>query len=111
MKRNKKISVIVSVFNQEKYIGRCLRSLLSQKLSSELYEILVVNDASTDRTPYALELFCNPLNSIVKVLNNKKKLGLPASINKAIKFSKSEYFEVDSDDWVSNEFLNTLFYF
>ncbi|OYU66500.1 MAG: glycosyl transferase, partial [Burkholderiales bacterium PBB5] len=51
------VSVIVPVYNEERYIGRCLRSLLQQTMSQEHYEIIVIDDASTDRTPYALELF------------------------------------------------------
>ena len=106
MENNKKISVLISVFNQEKYIGRCIRSLLSQTLKDNLYEIIVVNDGSTDKTPYALKLFTDPNKSLVKVITNDKNIGLPASINKAIHNSKSEYLvRVDSDDWVSQEFL------
>ena len=51
------ISVIIPVFNQEKWIGRCLRSLLNQQISRADYEIIVVDDGSKDRTKYALELY------------------------------------------------------
>jgi glycosyltransferase involved in cell wall biosynthesis len=44
------VSVIIPVFNQELYIGRCLRSLIDQSLSKEDYEIIVINDGSTDET-------------------------------------------------------------
>ena len=63
-----KISVIVPVYNQEKYIGRCLRSLLDQSLTRTSYEIIVINDGSTDKTIYALELF----KEEIRVLHNKK---------------------------------------
>ena len=43
------ISIIVPVYNGEKYIGRCLRSLLNQTYGKEKYEIIVVNDGSTDK--------------------------------------------------------------
>jgi len=112
MENNKKISVLISVFNQEKYIGRCLRSLLSQTLKDDLYEIIVINDGSTDKTPYALKLFTDPNKSLVKVINNDTNIGLPASINKAIHNSKCEYFvRVDSDDWVSKDFLKIMYTF
>ena len=52
-----RIAVLVAAYNQEKYIGRCLRSLLNQPLPDSDYEILVVNDGSSDKTAYALELF------------------------------------------------------
>ena len=51
------ISVIVAAFNQEKFIGRCLRSLLKQTIDQSQYEVIVVNDGSTDRTEFALDLF------------------------------------------------------
>lgn len=103
------ISVIVAAYNQERYIGRCLRSLLHQTLDHSKYEIIVVDDGSTDKTPYALNLFCDPKNSVVKIITNKVNLGLPASLNLAIKASKSEYLvRVDSDDFVNENFLNLL---
>ena len=45
-----RISVIVSVYNQEKYIGRCLRSLLSQTIPMKDYEIIIIDDGSIDNT-------------------------------------------------------------
>ena len=104
-----KISVIVAAYNQEQFIGRCLRSLLHQTLPHDDYEIIVVDDGSTDNTPYALELFCDPFESVVKVLTNKKNLGLPASLNRAIqKASAPLIVRVDSDDFVNSNFLNFL---
>ena len=105
---NKIVTVIVPVFNQEIYIGRCLRSLLAQSLDKSNFEIFIVNDFSDDRTSYALELF----KEDVKIINNKTKLGLPASLNKAIKEVKSKYFiRVDSDDYVNSKFLEYLSFY
>lgn len=102
------VSVIVPVYNQEKFIGRCLRSLLHQTLPHESYEIIVVNDGSTDRTSYALELFHDAIHPI----SNETNLGLPASINKGILAAKSEYIvRVDSDDYVNLNFLNFLHFY
>ena len=77
------VSIIVSAYNQERFIGRCLRSLLHQTIPHNNYEIIVVNDGSTDKTAYALELFCDPKNSVIRVINNEKNL----------KFIMREYFE------------------
>ena len=102
------ISVIVPVYNGERFIGRCLRSLLHQTLSNEKYEIIVINDASEDKTAYALELF----KEDIKIINNEKNLGLPASLNKGIISSNSKFIiRVDSDDYVSTHFLEILFEF
>ena len=105
-----KISVIVAAYNQERFIGRCLRSLLHQTLPHSDYEIIVVNDGSDDLTSYALELFCDPTESVVQVLTNEVNQGLPASINKALRAARASYVvRVDSDDFVNKNFLNFLY--
>jgi len=102
------VSVIIAAFNQEKFIGRCLRSLLSQSIPNDDFEIIVVNDGSTDRTPYALELF----HEAIQTISNEKNIGLPASINIGIKAASSEFIvRVDSDDYVNHNFLNFLHYY
>ena len=102
IKSKELVTVIVAIHNEEKHIGRCLRSLLSQNFLKELFQIVVVNDGSTDRTSYALELFSED----IIVINNQKNLGLPASLNKAIDYINTKYFvRVDGDDYVGNNFL------
>ena len=56
MKTKPKLSVIVPVFNQDKYLARCMRSLLNQTLPKNDYEIIVINDGSTDKTELVLNL-------------------------------------------------------
>jgi len=103
-----KISVIVPVYNQEKYIGRCLRSLLEQSLSRSSYEIIIINDGSTDKTSYALELF----KEEIRHLHNKKNKGLAFSVNKGILNARGRFLiRVDSDDYVNKEFLKILSFF
>ena len=103
---NIKISVLVPVYNQEKYIGRCLRSLLDQNLSSKEYEIIIINDGSDDKSSYALNLF---KGNNIKLINNKKNKGLPYSLNKGIKESSGDYIvRVDSDDYVNTNYLSIL---
>lgn len=107
-KKKPQISVIISAYNQEKYIGRCLRSLVNQSLGEENYEILVVNDGSTDKTSFALSLF----HDAISIINNKNNIGLPASINKAIKKAEGRFIvRVDADDYVNIDFLKLLYVF
>lgn len=99
------VSVIVAVRNQEKYIGRCMRSILTQSLPRRDYEIIVINDASTDKTAYALELFADD----IKVITNEKQLGLPGSLNRGIRLARGRYVvRMDGDDYVHFEYLNVL---
>jgi glycosyltransferase involved in cell wall biosynthesis len=100
---NKLVSVIVPAYNQENYIGRCLRSLLNQSLSQIDYEIIIVDDGSTDRTKYALDLF---KGGIIRVIHHEQNMGLPYSLNTAIKNSLGKYIvRVDSDDYVNKHYL------
>ena len=102
------VSVIVPVHNQEKYLGRCLRSLLSQDMTREKYEIIVIDDGSTDRSGYALELFEDELTIISLPVNQ----GLPAALNAGLRQAKGDLVvRVDADDYVNSRFLSVLHIF
>lgn len=99
------VSVLITAYNIEQYIGRCIRSLLNQTMARENYEIIVVNDCSIDRTLFALEVF----ETDIQLINNSKRMGLPKSLNKGIQNVKGHYIvRVDGDDYVNREFLNIL---
>ena len=99
------ISVIVAAHNQERYISRCLRSLFAQSVAREKFEIVVINDGSTDHTPSVLEEFADE----IVLITNESNIGLPASLNKAIRRARAPYVvRVDADDYVNNEFLHLL---
>jgi len=106
--RSSVVTVIVAAHNEERFIGRCIRSLLAQNFPRDLFEILVVNDGSNDKTEYALELF----KEDITIIHNSKNIGLPGSLNKAIQKTKTPYFiRVDADDFVSKNFLLFLYEF
>ncbi len=91
-----KISVIMSVFNHEKYLQKSIDSILSQSYKN--FEFIIINDGSNKNTKKILEL--NKLqDKRIKVIINKKRIGLTKSLNIAIKISKGEYIaRQDSDD-------------
>jgi len=102
---NVQISIIVPTYNQELYIARCIRSLLNQSMNKDQYEIIVINDGSTDNTKNILEPFLDK----IKYLENKKNMGLAESLNVGIKNSTAQFIvRVDSDDWVHREYLMIL---
>lgn len=106
MNKSVQVSVLVPVKNAELYIGRCLRSLLNQSFDRDNYEIILINDGSTDNTEQALKMF---MGDIVYIKNKKNK-GLPASLNIGINKSRGQYVvRVDADDWVHPEFVNILY--
>jgi len=99
------VSVIVPAHNAELYIGRCIRSLLKQSLNQEDFEIIIINDSSKDNTKNALLPF---IGDIV-LIENKRNLGLPSSLNKGIKKARGQFIvRVDSDDYVHVDFLKIL---
>ena len=99
------VSVIVAVRNQEKYIGRCIRSLLNQTMARHDYEVIVINDASTDRTGAALDLF----GQDIRLIENAECRGLPGSLNVGIRVARGRFIvRVDGDDYVHAEYLNIL---
>lgn len=103
-----KISVIVPVYNREKFIGRCLRSLISQSIGINNFEIILVDDGSTDSSNKIYQAFSDE----IRVIKHKKNLGLPTSLNTGIKKAKGRFLvRVDSDDYVNSEFLQILFLF
>ncbi len=102
------VSVIVAAHNEERFIGRCIRSLLAQRFPRDKFEIVVVNDGSTDRTPMILASF----GADIRVLTNETNIGLPASINRAVHTIHSKYLvRVDADDYVNESFLDVLYMF
>ena len=99
------VSLVVAVRNQEKYIGRCIRSILNQTYPRGDYEVIVVNDASTDQTKFALELFENE----IKLINNETQKGLPGSLNVGIRSARGRFVvRIDGDDYVHTEYVNIL---
>ena len=99
------VSVLIAVHNAERYIGRCIRSILNQSLPSEDYETIVINDASTDRTAYALELFCDE----IRLIENSERCGLSKSLNRGIRQARGKFLvRLDGDDYVHREYLNVL---
>ena len=100
-----KISVIIPAFNEELYLGRCIRSLLDQSVNENEYELIVINDASEDNTQKIIDHY---IDNII-LINNEKNIGLPASLNKGILKAKGQYIvRVDADDYVHCEYLKLL---
>ena len=94
------ISIIVPVYNVEKYLERCLDSLVNQTYKN--IEIICVNDGSTDHSLDILNEYANKDKRII-IVNNKNR-GISDSRNKGIAKATGEYIMfVDSDDWIDLE--------
>ncbi len=101
------LSVIIPVYNTEKYIAECLESCLNQDLSADDYEIICVNDGSTDRSLDILNDYSCKYSQI-KVIN-KENFGVSEARNTGIKSAKGDYiWFVDSDDVIAPNCMNGL---
>lgn len=102
------ISVIVCSYNHDKWLERCIRSLAHQEdIDPSSYEVIVVNDASTDNTESVLSNL--EFLPRLRVIRNDANIGLPASLNKAIRLALGRYVvRVDSDDYVARRFLSLM---
>ena len=98
-----KISVIIPIYNVEKYLKTCLNSIINQTLKE--IEVICVNDGSTDNSLSLLQEYSRKENKIMII--NQRNRGLSEARNTGVKFSKGEFiYFIDSDDYLR---LNALF--
>ena len=74
MQNNLKISVIIPVYNSDKYIGRCIRSLLKQTLKKTNYELVIIDDNSKDQSLFEIKSRRNARRSVFYKKSLKKKV-------------------------------------
>lgn len=100
------ISIIVPVYNSEKYLKRCIESILSQTYKD--WELILVNDGSSDKSGVICELYVK-LDSRIHCFN-QKNTGASIARRNGIRYSKGEYISfMDSDDYIDPLYLETLF--
>lgn len=96
-------SIIIPVYNTEKYLKECLESILSQSYAN--FEIICVNDYSDDNSLSILKEYAK-LDGRIKIINNETQRGAGVSRNIAINRSVGEYIAfVDSDDYIDKDLL------
>jgi len=101
------VSVVVPVYNTERYLERCLESLVNQTLQN--IEIIVVNDGSTDNAQKIIDYYAQRYHEkIIPVIQENQGLG-PAR-NHGISIARGEYIGfVDSDDWVALDMYQKMY--
>jgi glycosyltransferase involved in cell wall biosynthesis len=102
-----KLSIIVPCFNVEDHITRCLNSLVNQDLNSKDFEIIIIDDGSTDNSINLVNKFISKhKNAVLYAQENK---GLGAVRNRGIKLAKGDYiYFIDSDDYLAHHTLNIV---
>ena len=101
------LSIIVPVYNVADYLAKCLDSLLAQDLPQNEYEIIVVNDGSTDNSGEIAQQYADKYANITLI--NQGNQGLSGARNTGIKCAKGDYIQfVDSDDYLEENVLGGL---
>lgn len=110
MKKEKLLSIIIPVYNVEKYIGRCLDSVYNQKVDEELFEVIVVNDGTPDNSVSIIQKYVD--NHTNCTLVNQKNQGLSMARNNGFDKSVGDFvWFVDSDDWLIDESIKKVLYY
>jgi glycosyltransferase involved in cell wall biosynthesis len=94
MKKIPKVSVVMSVYNVEKYLSEAVESILKQTFKD--FEFLIINDGSSDSSAEILKAYNDPR---IEIIDNKKNIGLTRSLNKGLRLARGEYIaRQDADD-------------
>lgn len=100
------ISVIIPIYNVEKYLRQCLESVINQNYRE--YEVILVNDGSTDSSKKIAIEFCEKYNNIKFI--DKVNGGLSSARNAGLEVANGEYIVfIDSDDYIRSDYLEKLY--
>lgn len=103
------ISILVPCFNVAPYLDQCLASILGQSFTD--YELVCVDDCSTDSTLEILHSFLDAFDGRMKILAHTTNRGLGSARNTAIAAARCEWIaSVDSDDWIDSDMMASLYH-
>ena len=101
-----KFSIIVPIYNMENYLEQCISSVINQEYTD--YELILVNDCSTDSSLEICEKYAEQYTNI-KIVNQSINRGVSAARNIGIEIASGEYILfIDSDDFVVSNYLSTI---
>ena len=101
------LSIVVPIYNVEKYLGECLDSLVSQDIGADQYEILCINDGSTDQSGTILDDYAKRYPQIHAI--HQENAGVSSARNIGIELAKGDYiWFVDSDDFIVHNSLGNI---
>ena len=104
---NPKISIIVPVYNVEKYIHCCINSILKQSFMD--FECILVDDCSPDNCPEICDEY-EKIDNRIKVIHKKQNAGSPQARKTGFDSSKGHFILfVDSDDWIESDMLERMY--
>ena len=102
-----KLSIIIPIYNVEKYIKSCLESVFCQNIDESLFEVILVNDGTEDRSLIVIEDILRKYNNIIVVEQSNQ--GLSVARNTGLLYAKGDYvLFLDSDDLLVNNSLSKI---
>jgi glycosyltransferase involved in cell wall biosynthesis len=102
-----KLSIIIPLYNSGKFLSKCLDSLIHQDIATKDYEILIINDGSTDNSLNISSEYAEKHTNIF--IHSKVNGGVGSARNKGLSLAKGEYiYFIDPDDYLSSNVLKTL---
>lgn len=102
-----KVSLIVPVYNAEKYIARCIQSIANQTYNN--FELIIVDDGSVDKSQIIYNKNCKLNSNINSIIIKEDNLGQNGARYAGCKVASGEYITfVDADDWVEPDFVKSL---
>ena len=104
-----KLSFLISLYNGELYLERCLDSLLCQDVSHDLYDIICIDDCSSDRTCEIISKYQTSYSNI-RLVKNERNCRLASNVNKLVALTGAPYFWfIDQDDYIKPNCLQKIF--
>lgn len=101
------LSIIVPVYNTEKYLETCLESLLNQDIEKSMYEVICVNDGSTDGSLAILQEYAKQYDNIILI--DKENEGVSIARNVGMEKAQGDYvWFIDADDWVARQCFGVI---
>lgn len=105
MNKNLLVSIIIPIYNSEKFLHKCLDSVILQTYSN--IEIILVNDGSTDMSPKICQSYVEQ-DSRITIIDEENN-GLPMAVTKGVEFATGEYIcFVDSDDYIAEDMIEKM---
>ena len=102
-----KVSVIIPVYNAQKYLERCLNSIVNQTLTE--IEILLIDDCSTDKSVEIIQEYSKK-DKRIKLIKSRENQGAAAARNKGLDIAKGEYIGfIDADDYIDLNYYEELY--
>lgn len=108
MEKTSLVSIIIPVYNVEKYLQKCLDSVFNQTYKN--IEIIIINDCSTDNSKDIINKLVTKNDHIItNIISNEINLGLSGARNKGLEIAKGDYIcFIDSDDWVEQDHVKNM---